>query len=234
MGLLPDPSASFAGETRFAIAALLEPARAVGGDYYDCFMLDESRLCFAIGDVSGKGIPASLFMAISKTLTGTLARRHPDLGEAVQAVEQELSRENSEFLFVTAFVAILDVDRGILDYVCAGHDAPILLRHGEVSRLDTSNGGPPLCALGDFPYVSERIQLQAGDLLCLFTDGVTEATDGKTLFGGDRLLATLRELAEATPATAVNDLRDAVRRFEAGEAPADDLTLLALRWQGKA
>lgn len=96
MGLLPDPAIRFAGETRFSVAALLEPARAVGGDYYDCFLLDEQRLCLVIGDVSGKGVPASLFMAISKTLTGTLMRRQPDLRLALREIECELNRENAE------------------------------------------------------------------------------------------------------------------------------------------
>jgi adenylate cyclase len=233
LGLVPDPATCFEGETRFAVAALLEPARAVGGDYYDCFMLDAQRLCVTIGDVSGKGIPASLFMAITKTLTGTLARRDNDLGAAVRAVESELTRENPELLFVTAFVAVLDVGNGNLEFVCAGHDAPILLRDGAAAPIDTrTTGGPPLCVLGDFPYLSAGLQLQQGDLLCLHTDGVTEASDGKELFGSERLLATLRDNTAGSPAQQVAAIRAAVRVFEAGQPPADDLTLLLLRWQG--
>ena len=136
-GLLPDTTQLFAGEERFALGSLLEPARAVGGDYYDCFMLDASRLCLAIGDVSGKGLPASLFMAISKTLTGTLTRRHRQPGEALQDIEIELNRDNCECLFVTAFVGILDVDTGQLEYACAGHDAPVIRRNGQFLRIDT-------------------------------------------------------------------------------------------------
>lgn len=168
MGLLPDPAIRFAGETRFSVAALLEPARAVGGDYYDCFLLDEQRLCLVIGDVSGKGVPASLFMAISKTLTGTLMRRQPDLGLALREIECELNRENAESLFVTAFIGILDVASGLMDYVCAGHDAPILVHRGSIARVDTAAiGGPPLCAAGDYPYTAGQMQFQPGDLLCL-------------------------------------------------------------------
>lgn len=233
MGLLPDPGQRFAGESRFAVGALLEPALAVGGDYYDCFMLDRQRLCIAIGDVSGKGVPASLFMAISKTLGGTLLRRHDDLAAAVRDIEGELSRENPAFLFVTAFIGILDVDRGTLDYACAGHDAPLLRRAGRVARIDTAAvAGPPLCALGDYPYATARLQLQAGDLLCLFTDGVSEAGSGDALFGGERLAACLAALPEAAPDALCREIRDKVREFEAGAAPADDLTLLLLRWNG--
>ncbi len=235
MGLLPDPGRAFVGETRFELAALLEPARAVGGDYYDCFALDERRLCLAIGDVSGKGLPASLFMAVSKTLTGALTRRNRDLGQALREVESELNRENPEFLFVTAFVAVLDADSGDLDYVCAGHDAPLLLRDGRIGRLDTqANSGPPLCALGDYPYGAAQTRLQAGDILLLFTDGASEASNGDAFYGCDRLAATLAATAgEQSLAARLETLRDDIRRFEAGTPAHDDLTLLLLKFSGR-
>ena len=235
MGLLPDPASLFAGEQRFSVAALLEPARAVGGDYYDCFMLDEQRLCLAIGDVSGKGIPASLFMAISKTLTGTLTRANSNLGEAFCAVERELDRANPEFLFVTAFVGVIDVDSGMMEFVCAGHDAPLLRRAGITSKIDTEAiSGPPLCATGDYPFVSGHCQLEPGDLLCLFTDGVTEATNGSTMFGAERLAEVFAgSVNEPSLQAQVECLRDSVRQFEAGYPPADDLTLLVARWYGQ-
>ncbi len=235
MGLLPDPGKAFSGETRFDVAALLEPARSVGGDYYDCFTLDENRLCFAIGDVSGKGIPASLFMAISKTLTGALARRNNDLGQAMQEVENELSRNNPEFLFVTAFVGVLDVESGILDFVCAGHDAPLLQRGRRVFPIDISAASaPPLCALGDFPFVSAKTRLEAGDTLCLFTDGVTEAGNGSELYGAHRLAATLAAGAPESPlAERLAVLRTEIRSFEAGQPQYDDITLLLVRFNGR-
>ena len=237
MGLLPDPGRCFAGERRFSLAALLEPARAVGGDYYDCFMLDASRLCITIADVSGKGVPASLFMAMAKTLGATLLRRHADLTAGTHDLERELSRENPAYLFVTAFIGVLDVSTGELEYVCAGHDAPLLRRNGHVSPLPTADiAGPPLCALGDYPYPSARMQLQAGDLLCLYTDGVSEAGSGaasaQDMYGSARLQASLADL----PALPLQDrctlLRDRVREFEAGAAPVDDLTLVLLEWHG--
>jgi serine phosphatase RsbU (regulator of sigma subunit) len=233
MGLLPDIATQFAGERRFSVGAVLEPARAVGGDYYDCFMLDERRLCLAIGDVSGKGVPASLFMAISKTLTGTLTRRHSDLGKAFADIETELNRENPEYLFVTAFVGILDVQSGRLEYVCAGHDAPVIRRGDQLLRIDTAAiAGPPLCAADSYPFASAAMQLQPGDLICLFTDGITEATDGTEMFGLPRLLAAIGNLPMAALAEDAQALRNAVRQFEAGHPPSDDLTLLLLRWNG--
>jgi len=234
MGLLPDPATISGNERRFSIAALLEPAQAVGGDYYDCFMLDVQRLCVAIGDVSGKGVPASLFMAISKTLTGTLTRRQADLGLAVRELECELSRENAESLFVTAFIAVLDLGSGRLEYVCAGHDAPVLLRDGQLSRIDTAVfGGPPLCTVGDYPYLAGHMQLLPGDRICLFTDGVTEASNGAGMFGLSRLQATLLDSGQADLQITATTLRDAVRHFETGHPPADDLTLLLLQWHGQ-
>ncbi len=234
MGLLPDPRRLFASETAFSLAALLEPARAVGGDYYDCFLLDDQRLYLSIGDVSGKGIPASLFMAISKTLSGTLARRSCDLGQAMREVEIELSRDNPEYLFVTAFVGVLNLASGELEYVCAGHDAPFIIRNGEISQIDTrNNGGPPLCAVGNYPFMADRIMLQAGDLLCFFTDGITEADNGNEMFGSKRLQAALLPLEHADLQTIAPSLRDSVRAFEAGHPPADDLTLLLLRYCGQ-
>ena len=235
MGLLPNPAQLFHHETRFSVAALLEPARAVGGDYYDCFMLDEQRLCLAIGDVSGKGVPASLFMAISKALTGTLTRSHADLGEAMRAVEHELDRHNSEYLFVTSFVGVIDVETGAMEFVCAGHDAPLLRRAGHTLRIDTEpTSGPPLCATGDYPYTTGRTQLEPGDLLCLFTDGVSEAYNGKSMFTGERLAEVFASTVnEPTLQLQIEAMRDSVRQFEAGFPPADDLTLLLARWYGQ-
>lgn len=233
MGLLPDPVTRFAGETRFAVGALLEPALAVGGDYYDCFMLDAQRLCIAIGDVAGKGVPASLFMAISKTLGNALTRRHADLATAVRDLEAELDRNNPACLFVTAFIAILDVDRGELEYICAGHDAPILKRNDRILRLPVEEiAGPPLCALGDYPFATGHFRLAAGDLLCLFTDGASEAECEGVAFGRQGIEEALRTLPEATPDAMCRQLCRQIRAFENGAAPADDLTLLLLRWQG--
>jgi serine phosphatase RsbU (regulator of sigma subunit) len=195
-------------------------------------MLDEQRLCLAIGDVSGKGVPASLFMAISKTLTGTLTRRQSDLGRAVRELENELNRHNSEYLFVTAFIAILDVNSGCLDYVCAGHDAPLVLREGSLSRIDTARSGPPLCAADDYAYMADRVQLVPGDRICLFTDGFTEAWDGSAMFGLNGLQLAFQSSGTAGIKTAACALRDAVRRFESGHPPSDDLTVLLLEWNG--
>lgn len=236
MGLLPDLAALSKREPRIAVAACLEPAKAVGGDFYDCFLLDDDRLCLCIGDVSGKGVPASLFMTVAKVLAGVLTRRTGDLGEALRQVQGELGRNNPEMMFVTAFIALLDLKAGTLQCASAGHEAPLLLRQGQVQPLAIGDaGGPPLCAVDDYPFAATTVPLQPGDLLCLFTDGISEASDGTAFFGKERIRATLQaQPAEAGPKRLVAALCQAVRQFEGGQPPADDLTLLALRWNGPA
>ncbi len=233
MGLLPDLARDFAGDPRFGVAALLEPARAVGGDFYDCFALDGRRLCLVIGDVSGKGVPASLFMTVAKVLAGALARRSADPGEALSRVQEELERRNPEMMFVTVLAAVLDLEDGTLRYASAGHDAPLLRRGGDVTALDVAGvAGPPLCALPGHEFGTASARLAPGDLLCLFTDGATEARDGHGFFGRARLAAALAEASAERPEDCLQHLRAAVRRFEGGRPPADDLALLALRWRG--
>jgi serine phosphatase RsbU (regulator of sigma subunit) len=153
----------------------------------------------------------------------------------MRAVEHELDRNNSEYLFVTSFVGVIDVDTGAMEFVCAGHDAPLLRRAGHTLRIDTEpTSGPPLCATGDYPFTTGHTQLQPGDLLCLFTDGVSEAYNGKSMFTGERLAEVFASTVnEPTLQLQIEAMRDAVRQFEAGFPPADDLTLLLARWYGQ-
>jgi serine phosphatase RsbU (regulator of sigma subunit) len=235
MGILPRAEDSFHDETRFELAAVVEPARSVGGDLYDFFMLDERRLFFHIADVSGKGIPASLFMSITKVLTKSIALRLD--GSSTRPLTQanlEISRDNPESLFVTAFAAILDVTTGELHYWLAGHDAPYVRDATGVDQLDRTVSGPPLCVLDDYDYETQSCILRGGALLVLFTDGVTEAQNAAgQLYGNERLAACLAALPEhASAVEAMRAIQDDVARFVAGAAAADDLTLLVLRWLG--
>jgi adenylate cyclase len=226
-------------ETRAELHAVLVPAREVGGDLYDYFMLDERRLFVLIGDVSGKGLPASIFMAVSKALYKAAMLRAPtaDVGSVMAAANAELSRDNTEQLFVTAFAAILDLDEGTLSYCNAGHDNPYLLRAGQPLRRIEDGDGPPLCAVDDFDYRSAAIQLRPGDLLCLMTDGVTDASNrAGAQYGNARLqqlLGTLHAAAPTSSRDVVEAIHGDVSRFAAGAEAADDLTLLALRWTGR-
>lgn len=238
LGSLPNATRAFPGETRFAIDAVIEPAREVGGDLYDFFMVDGRRLCFLIGDVSGKGVPASLFMAVTKALARSFATRLAGgPAEIVSAANLDLSRENVETLFVTLLLGVLDVESGQLELVNAGHDGPWrLAADGALQQVVAGplEGGPPLCVVDDFVYRVHRVQLQPGDRLCMVTDGITEATNAaQELYGSARLRAALASLnRDANAASITQEVRADVGRFVAGAEPSDDLAILVLHWKG--
>ena len=237
LGILPDAVASFPREPRFQLAASIEPARTVGGDLYDFFMLDADRLFFHIADVSGKGIPASLFMSITKALTKSVALRagHDDPSLLTQ-VNRELARDNRGALFVTAFAAVLDARSGELRYWTAGHDTPYVIDTASARQLDRSQSGPPLCVLEGFEYPQQEARLAPGSSLVLFTDGVPEAENARgELYGKERLERCLGALAPDVDAgQVVQAVRADVAQFVAGAAASDDVTLLVLRWLGPA
>ena len=228
------------GDARVDLHATLVAARHVGGDLYDFFMLDRRRLFLLVGDVAGKGLPASIFMAVSKALYKSAMLRAPgaDIGAVMSQANREVSRDNAQRLFVTVFAAILDLDSGRLDYCNAGHDDPWRLHRDRAHAQRIRDGdGPPLCALDDFDYRSASVQLQRGEVLCLMTDGVTEAQNpAGEMFGSERVQQRLLAL-NATDRDAqewVQVLHDDVRAFAGGADAADDLTLLVLRWNGPA
>jgi adenylate cyclase len=234
MGMLPTPGAIAGLPPNVEFYAVLEPAQEVGGDLYDAFMLDERHFFFLIGDVSGKGVPASLFMALSKTLCKSLARReHVPLDGLMRLVNEEISSENPASLFVTAIVGILDVQKGELELCNAGHDAPILLRVNEPPRSLNRTGGPPLCVKEDFPYTFDRLQLRPEDVLVMITDGVTEAQDSaQNFYGLPRVLKYLTTMKERQrhAADACHGIYEDVKRFSQGLPPSDDITIVAVRF----
>ncbi len=239
LGSLPDADTAFPGERRFTVSALIEPAREVGGDLFDFFMIDERRLCFLIGDVSGKGVPASLFMAVTRALSRSFATRLAGgPSEIVSAANRDLSRGNVETLFVTMLLGVLDVETGLLELVNAGHDAPWRLAVQQppqqiVSASDA--GGPPLCVLDDFTYTVQRLQLAPGDRLCMVTDGITEAAnEARELYGGVRMRQALTQIGTGGADAIVRELREDVARFVAGAEASDDLAILVVHWHGPA
>jgi adenylate cyclase len=233
-GILPSP-ASMAGDARFDLDALMIPARHIGGDFFDFFKLDDDHLYFAVGDVSGKGMPAALFMALGKSLCKSCALREENhIGAIINRANREISRDNTETLFITLFAGILNLATGELRFCNAGHDAPFVLRKGEAPHSLEAQGGPPLCIVEDFDYPEERFRLQPGDMLCVITDGITEAmTASGEVMGRARAGAVLADLpAQAGAAAAAKALHDAADRFVADAEPSDDLTILAVRWLG--
>ena len=234
MGLLPDPREALANDRRFKLSAMLEPARTVGGDFYDFFMIDADRVFFVVADVSGKGLPAALFMAAAKSHLKSAALRGGTVGEMLVRAQAEIEHENPEQLFVTGFAAILDASTGELEYSSAGHEPPFVRTPRGAPERFPIPGGPPLCVMPAFRYETGRRHMQAGEWLCVVTDGATEAMNPqRQFFEVERLRASLSWMPEeAGPGEIVRRLRDDVARFAAGAEPADDITLLAIRWSG--
>ena len=212
--------------------ATMLPARDVGGDFYDFFDLDAQRLGLVIGDVSGKGMPAALFMAVSRTLMKATALSGLGPAACLQRVNTLLLTENSSDMFVTLFYAIFDPRSGDLTYSNGGHNPPFVIRAG--ADVETVPAGGALLGVLDSPRFSEhRLQLHRGDTLLLYTDGVTEAADSADLlYGEGRVAAVLADGCYDTSEQLVHALIGDVERHSEGIAQSDDITVLAMRYLG--
>ena len=235
-GMLPT-AAALRGDPRIDLHASMTPARVVGGDLYDYFFIDANRLFFLVGDVAGKGLSASLFMAVSKALCKSVALRAADapIGVVMTQTNAEVSRDNAAMLFVTAFIGVLDLETGELAYCNAGHDNPHALLPGRAPLRLAGGDGPGLCVIDDFAYAGASHRLEPGETLCVVTDGVVEAQNAaRELYGGERLDAALARIAQhgTTARNLVDALQQDVAEFVGGAEAADDLTVLALRWLG--
>ena len=231
LGMVPPRSRLLGIDPRVDLDALLEPAKSVGGDYYDAMKIGDDQIGFAIADVTGKGVPAALFMAMSKALTSAaLSRMQADPATMADAINRELLKDNTEAMGVTLLLGLLDLKTGEVSMVCAGHEDPILLSDGKATRIRL-DGGPPLCA-AELAYPLESMTLKPGEMLVLVTDGVTEAQNERDeLFGSKRLLAD-GALKSGTATEIVDGIRDHVRNFEDGAEATDDLTVMAVRYLG--
>ncbi len=233
LGMLPDTTALSSLPRHVELRAFLEPARSIGGDLYDAFMLDDRRLYFMVGDVTGKGVPASLFMALAKALSKSVVLREgSDLEEAVMAANAKISRENTAEFFVTALFGVLDTVTGVVELCNAGHDNPLILRADGSIEVFEMDGGPPLCVFEEFPYPVETVTLTPGETLVIITDGVTEAkAPDDDLFGRERMLVVL---GDERRGEIIDDLVAAVRAFEAEAEPTDDLTVMTIGFRNPA
>ena len=220
----------------FSLHALIEPARAVGGDLYDYFVTGDGALFFLIGDVSDKGVPASIFMAMTKTLFRAHAQRDACVARVVEAVNRELCRDNLADMFVTAFCGLLRPETGELQFCDGGHEPPFLLRSAGGSELLPKNGGLALSVRDDWLYTAQSIRLEPGDGLVLYTDGVTEATNAEgALYSREqmgRVLATLP--TDASPAAITQRLSADINAFVGDAEQSDDIAMLVIRYNGPA
>jgi len=214
-----------------AVHGLLAPAKEVGGDLFDYFVRD-GKLFFCIGDVSGKSVPAAIVMAVIQSLFRMVSAREDDPSEIISALNQEVCRNNETGMFVTFFAGILDLSSGVLRYCNAGHDHPAVV--GEKVEFLPALANLPIGAFSDIPFASQETALAHGSVLFLYTDGVTEAKDvNRRQFTRKRLLETL-STESRDPEALVRRVEESVRRFSDGAEQSDDITMLAIRYDGPA
>lgn len=233
--MLPNIFPPFPDRPEFDIYATMEPAKEVGGDFYDFFLVDEDHLALVMADVSGKGVPAALFMVIAKTLLKNAAQMGLSPKAVLEKVNNQLCENNEAEMFVTVWLGILEISTGRLTCANAGHEYPALRRAGELYELVKDKHGFVLAGMEHARYREYELQLNPGDELYVYTDGVAEATDGKNeLFGTERMLTALNLHLGDTPDVLLPEVKAEVDRF-VGEAPQfDDITMLGLRYLGPA
>jgi len=223
----------FPKRPEFELFAMMDPAKEVGGDFYDFFFIDDHRLCFVIGDVSGKGVPAALFMAITKTLIKTVAKQDMPTNEVLAKVNNILCPDNQTCLFVTIFCVVLDIRTGILRYANAGHNPPLVIgADGKVDYMQIP-GGFVLGVMENSKCEDRTLQLKPGDAILLYTDGVTEAMDpDHQQFSEARLKEALEKVKDKGPKEMIASLRQEVFGFVRGAPQSDDITMLAVKLSG--
>jgi sigma-B regulation protein RsbU (phosphoserine phosphatase) len=235
MSIIPKIFPPFPDRPEFDIFAFIEPAKEVGGDLYDFFFIDDDHICFMIGDVSGKGVPASLFMAVTKTLfkANTSEGARPD--EILTRLNNELARDNESCMFVTIFCGILNTKTGEVLYSSAGHNPPLVLcREKGVEYLGAS-GGVAVGAMEGLSFKTEKLVLHPGECLFMYTDGVTEAANLRDeLFSEKRLLDDLSPLRDRPIKAIVSSLMEKIEDFSQGAPQADDITMMIIKYFGRA
>jgi phosphoserine phosphatase RsbU/P len=210
------------------------PAKHVGGDFYDYFFIDQDRLAFLIGDVSGKGVPAAIFMAVSRTLLKAIAMQVVNPGESLRRLNTMLIPENSGRMFVTIFYGVLNTRTGEIQFSIGGHNPPFVKRkEGAVERLN-QEGGFLLGMVEGMDYDVHKIALRPGDTILLYTDGVTEAMNAADeLFDEKRLVESLEKANGDSLPDLLKGVEENLERFVAGHPQSDDITMLALQYRGK-
>ncbi|WP_204368747.1 SpoIIE family protein phosphatase [Neosynechococcus sphagnicola] len=228
--MVPRTNVLSAPSSPYEISALLKPARFVGGDFYDFFLLGSDRLCLIIGDVAGKGFPAALLMARTITLIRTLTKISSTPQDILSTVNQELCRENEECLFVTIFCGVLDLDTGKFIFASGGHDAPLLMRHQQVQHLELVTASP-LGLYEDSVFSQNECVLVPNDLILFYTDGITEAMNSQgELFSETRLVKLMTYYPPTSSLRAVRTVEQFCQKFVGNAPQSDDITLFALKY----
>ncbi|MBR0235609.1 MAG: PP2C family protein-serine/threonine phosphatase [Clostridia bacterium] len=231
--MLPSIFPAFPERSEFDIYASMKPAKEVGGDFYDFFFIDENTLGIVIADVSGKGVPAALFMMASKILVQNYALMKKNPSAALEAANNQICQSNREQMFVTVWLGILDLRTGILTASNAGHEYPIIKSPGGKFELYKDKHGFVIGGMEDVKYKEYQIQLEKGSMLFIYTDGVAEASNSEEeLFGTDRMLEALNGAEYDAPMDVLGGVNAAVEAFVKDAPQFDDLTMLCLKYNG--
>lgn len=228
-GAMPEVFPPYANHPEIDLYASMDTAKEVGGDFYDCFEIDDSRVCFVMADVSGKGVPAALFMMTAKTMIKDYAILKSSTAEIFTEVNKHLSENNDTGMFATAWIGIIDTETMTLQYTNAGHNYPYLAHDGEEFAELKKNHGLFLAGMDDTEYGETELRLQKGDSLFLFTDGLSEAHNNKEeLYGSKRLNELLNGAPDRGGRTILPAIRRSVDEFANGRAQFDDITMMMI------
>ena len=231
--MLPHEFPPFPTRKEFDLYASMTPAREVGGDFYDYFLIDEDHLCLVIADVSGKGVPGALFMMVSKIILQSCAMLGCSAAEILTKTNEAICSNNQVDMFVTVWLGILELSTGKLTAANAGHEYPVFKRPGEPFTILKDKHGLVIGGMEGVRYREYELQLQPGTKLFVYTDGVPEATNPRNeMFGTQGMLDTLNRMPEADPETLLREVHMAVDRFAQGAEQFDDLTMLCLEYRG--
>lgn len=227
---LPGNFPAFPDRTEFDIFASMTPAKEVGGDFYDFFMVDDDHIGMVMADVSGKGVPAALFMMISKILIKSRVQSGDSPGEALATANNQLCEGNDTGFFVTVWLAVLEISTGKGIAANAGHEHPVLRRDGGEYELVKYKHSMAVATLEDIPFAEHEFEMHPGDSLFVYTDGVAEATNADNeLFGTDRMLESLNKNPDAEPEEILRNVMDGINEFVAGAEQFDDITMLCFK-----
>jgi sigma-B regulation protein RsbU (phosphoserine phosphatase) len=231
-GMIPKIFPPFPERTDIDIYALLEPARQVGGDFYDFFFLDEENLCFAVGDVSDKGVPAALMMAMTITLFRAKSDLKHEVHELVSSINNDISKDNVNMMFITFFMGILNLRTGKMKYCNAGHNYPMVIKHDHTAEFLSETHGIPLGISEHFVYSAGEMIFERGDTLVLYTDGITEALSIRgDFYGDDRFADLIRKKNSGLTANELcNTIMEDVDAFTRNPERSDDITLMVLSY----
>ncbi|MBR3245619.1 MAG: SpoIIE family protein phosphatase [Parasporobacterium sp.] len=230
-GMLPHQFPPFPDRKEFDIYASMEPAKEIGGDFYDYFFVDNDHLCIVIADVSGKGVPAALFMMVSKAILQSVGGMCGSASEILTKANESICSNNQEEMFVTVWIGILEISTGKLTAANAGHEYPVIRQPGGIFELLKDRHGFVVGGVNGIKYKEYEVQLEPGAKIFLYTDGVPEATDAdENMFGTDRMVEALNKDPEASPEQVLKNVRASVREFVKDAEQFDDLTMLCMEY----